>query len=75
MEYKCLVIDDDITIAENTAEYFNMFDIKTAFVTAYDDAVDFLEKNETNLVLLDINLGNNLLDMMPNHRSKSKNRQ
>lgn len=57
MEYKCLVIDDDITIAENTAEYFNMFDIKTAFVTAYDDAVNFLEKNETNLVLLDINLG------------------
>lgn len=57
MDYKCLVVDDDITIAENTAEYFNIFDIKTAFVTCYEDAVKFLEENETSLVLLDINLG------------------
>ena len=57
MIYKCLIVDDDITIAENTAEYFNIFDISTAFVTSYDDAVRFLEKNETSLVLLDINLG------------------
>ena len=57
MDYKCLVVDDDITIAENTAEYFNIFDIKTAFVTSYEDAVKFLEENETSLVLLDINLG------------------
>ncbi|MCR5702418.1 MAG: response regulator transcription factor [Lachnospiraceae bacterium] len=54
---KCLIVDDDLTIAENTAEYFNIFDIPTAFVTSYDDAVSFLEKNETSLVLLDINLG------------------
>ena len=57
MDYKCLIVDDDITIAENTAEYFNIFDIKTAFVTSYDEAVSFLEENETSLVLLDINLG------------------
>ncbi|MCR5227532.1 MAG: response regulator transcription factor [Eubacterium sp.] len=57
MEYKCLIVDDDITIAENTAEYFNIFDIKTAFVTSYDEAISFLEGNETSLVLLDINLG------------------
>lgn len=57
MDYKCLVVDDDLTIAENTAEYFNIFDIKTAFVTSYEDAVKFLEENETSLVLLDINLG------------------
>ena len=57
MIYKCLVVDDDITIAENTAEYFNMFDISTAYVTSYDAAIDFLEENETSLVLLDINLG------------------
>ncbi|MBO4604387.1 MAG: response regulator transcription factor [Clostridiales bacterium] len=57
MNYKCLVVDDDITIAENTAEYFNMFDISTAYVTSYDAAIDFLEVNETSLVLLDINLG------------------
>ncbi len=57
MEYKCLIVDDDITIAENTAEYFNIFDISTAFVTSYEEAVCFLEENETSLVLLDINLG------------------
>ena len=57
MEYKCLIVDDDITIAENTAEYFNIFDISTAFVTSYDEAISFLEENETSLVLLDINLG------------------
>ena len=57
MTYKCLVVDDDITIAENTAEYFNMFDISTAFVTSYDEALSFLGEHETSLVLLDINLG------------------
>ena len=24
MNTKCLIVDDDVTIAENTAEYFNM---------------------------------------------------
>lgn len=57
MEYKCLIIDDDETIAENTAEYFNIFDIKTAFVTSYESAVDFLRENTVSLLLLDINLG------------------
>ena len=57
MNYRCLVVDDDITIAENTAEYFNMFDISTAYVTSYDEAIAFLDENETSLVLLDINLG------------------
>ncbi|HBI85528.1 MAG TPA: DNA-binding response regulator [Ruminococcus sp.] len=57
MKYQCLMIDDDQTIAENTAEYFNMFDVKTAFVTSYADAVAFLENNQVSLLLLDINLG------------------
>lgn len=57
MEYKCLIIDDDETIAENTAEYFNIFDIKTAYVTSYENAVDFLRENTVSLLLLDINLG------------------
>ena len=34
-----------------------MFDVKTAYVTNYDDAVAFLEKNMVSLLLLDINLG------------------
>lgn len=57
MNYKCLMIDDDETIAENTAEYFNIFDIKTAYVTSFESAVDFLAENTVSLLLLDINLG------------------
>ena len=57
MDAKCLIVDDDVTIAENTAEYFNMFDVPTAYVTSYDEAIAFLEKNEVSLILLDINLG------------------
>ncbi len=57
MNYKCLVIDDDETIAVNTAEYFNIFDISTAYVTSFEEAVSFLDKNTVSLLLLDINLG------------------
>lgn len=56
-EYKVLMVDDDEVIAESTAEYFNMFDVKTAYVTGYDDAIGFLDANEVSLILLDINLG------------------
>ena len=35
MKYQCLMIDDDVTIAETTAEYFNMFGVRTAYVTIY----------------------------------------
>ena len=56
-EVKVLIIDDDEVIAQSTAEYFNMFDVKSAYVTGYDEAVEFLEKNLVSLLLLDINLG------------------
>jgi len=57
MKYQCLMIDDDETIAETTAEYFNMFDIKTAAVCSYEAAEAFLEVHQVSLLLLDINLG------------------
>lgn len=57
MHYQCLVIDDDSTIAENTAEYFNMFDVKTAYVRSYEEAEAFLAENRVSLLLLDVNLG------------------
>ena len=60
MKYQCLMVDDDITIAETTAEYFNIFDIKTAYVTGYDETLKFLDENEVSLILLDINLGERL---------------
>ena len=59
MNYKVLMIDDDEVIAASTAEYFNLFDVKTAYVTSYDEAVSFLDENTVSLLLLDINLGEN----------------
>ena len=55
--YKVLMIDDDEMIATATSEYFNMFGVKTFYVTSYADAVAFLEKHDVSLLLLDINLG------------------
>ena len=57
MNVKVLMIDDDEVIAQSTAEYFNMFDVKTEYVTSFDAAVEFLDKNTVSLLLLDINLG------------------
>ena len=56
-EFKVLMVDDDEVIAQSTAEYFNMFDVKTAFVTSFEEAVTFLSRHEVSLLLLDINLG------------------
>lgn len=57
MEYKCLVVDDDIDIAKTTAEYFNIFDLPTTYVTSSEEALAFIKKNKVSLILLDINLG------------------
>ena len=57
MNYRVLMIDDDPVIAETTAEYFNMFDVPTAAVGGYEEALAFLKENTADLLLLDINLG------------------
>ena len=56
MKYDCLIIDDEKELADNTCEYFNMFDVKTAAVYSKAEAETFLKDNEPRLVLLDINL-------------------
>ncbi len=56
MKIDCLIIDDEQELADNTCEYFNMFDVKTAAVYSSAEADEFLKSNETSLVLLDINL-------------------
>ena len=55
--YKVLMIDDDELIARSTAEYFNILGLRTAYVTSYDAAVEFLDAHDISLLLLDINLG------------------
>lgn len=57
MNYSCLIIDDEETIAQTTSEYFNMFDIPSYYVTSYEDALAFLSVHQASLILLDINLG------------------
>jgi two-component system, OmpR family, response regulator RegX3 len=58
MRLDCLIVDDEIALAETTCEYFNMFEVKTAFVTSAEECRSFLQKNEPSIILLDINLGN-----------------
>ncbi|QTD40453.1 response regulator transcription factor [Sporosarcina sp. Te-1] len=57
MKVDCLIVDDEIALAETTSEYFNMFEVKTAFVTSTEECERFLKTNEPSLILLDINLG------------------
>ena len=42
MKYDCLIIDDEKELANNTCEYFNMFDVKTAAVYSSAEAEAFL---------------------------------
>lgn len=58
MKYDCLIVDDELELAETTSEYFNMFDVATAYVTSSEACEQFLTEHETSLILLDINLGN-----------------
>ena len=57
MHYNCLIVDDEKELARMTAEYFEMFEVKTCYVTSADECYEFLGSNSTDLILLDINLG------------------
>ena len=57
MHYNCLIVDDEKELSQMTAEYFNMFDVSTAIVSSKTECFDFLSKNDVDLILLDINLG------------------
>lgn len=56
MNYDCLIIDDETTLADNTCEYFNMFEVSTAAVYSRAEAEQFFSENTARLILLDINL-------------------
>ena len=57
MHYNCLIVDDEVELAKMTAEYFQMFDISTEYVDSAASCYVFLEENDVDLILLDINLG------------------
>ncbi|MDE7430688.1 MAG: response regulator transcription factor [Lachnospiraceae bacterium] len=58
MKYDCLIIDDEKLLADSTAEYFNLFGVKTAVVYNALECQAFFKENTAELLLLDINLGN-----------------
>lgn len=57
MTYDCLIIDDETLLADSTAEYFNLFGVKTAVAYGVSDCRAFFQENTAALCLLDINLG------------------
>ncbi|MDE6518574.1 MAG: response regulator, partial [Acetatifactor sp.] len=57
MKYDCLIVDDEKMLADSTAEYFNLFGVKTAAVYRVEECRHFFRENEAQLLLLDINLG------------------
>ena len=57
MKYDCLIIDDEKLLADSTAEYFNLFGVSAAVVYDAAECRNFFENNSADLLLLDINLG------------------
>lgn len=57
MTYDCLIIDDEKLLADSTAEYFNLFGVKTSVAYSVSECKDFFRENAAKLLLLDINLG------------------
>lgn len=57
MHYNCLIVDDEEELAKATCEYFQMFDTSCAWVSNAADCEAFLQENRIDVLLLDINLG------------------
>lgn len=72
MKYDCLIIDDEQILADSTAEYFNLFGVKTAAVYDVVSCRAFLKENSAQVILLDINLdGGNGFDLCRELRVKT----
>ena len=56
MKYDCLIIDDEVELANNTCDYLNMFNIKSYVCYSKSEYEDFFKNNSASLILLDINL-------------------
>jgi two-component system response regulator RegX3 len=60
MKYDCLIVDDEEMLANSTKDYFNLFGVNTYAVYSYKECLSFLHDNDTELILLDINLKDGL---------------
>jgi len=57
MHYNCLIVDDEVELTKMTAEYFEMFGVSTSVANDRDSCLNFLAENTCDVVLLDVNLG------------------
>jgi len=71
MKYDCLIVDDEVMLSENTQNYFNMLGVNTAWVADEKSCLDFFRENDTDLILLDINLGETSGFDLCNHLRKT----
>ena len=56
MHYQCLIVDDELELAQMTCEYFGMFDISCAYVGTVAEYEAFMRENTIDILLLDVNL-------------------
>lgn len=56
-DYDCLIVDDEVALSQSTCEFFNMFGLNTYWAADEKACFDFFKHNKTDLILLDINLG------------------
>lgn len=56
MHYNCLIVDDEIDLSKMTCEYFEMFGVSCAYVETATQCIAFLQENQVDVLLLDINL-------------------
>lgn len=56
MHYNCLIIDDETDLSNMTREYLEMFGISCACVDSAVQCMEFLQENQADILLLDINL-------------------
>ena len=57
MVYDCLIIEDEVPLAENTCKYLTLSGVNAASVFSIKEYHEFVKENTTRLILLDINLG------------------
>lgn len=58
MDVQCLIVDDEVELAQMTCEYFEMFGVSCKYVESAQECLAFLADNTVGLILLDINLVN-----------------
>lgn len=58
MHINCLIVDDEKELAENTSEYFNLYEVVSDYVMSFEACEQYLKENTVDMMLLDINLAN-----------------